>query len=195
MSAHNVTTELYFDNISNADTDDRKSEQERTPEDIREHRETQRRIQRPTTASSRKSYISCATCKELGSPKERCKHYSYLEPKVADSTDHQTETTTPVTPRARSATKASQRGNEDCIRYPRGCSNAPHPIHKMQLPLLSGLRRSKNIDAIVSRLYRPTKAIPIYGRKSSLVYGSTSRSKSAVLPRGKRREALPPPTV
>ena len=137
------------------------------------------RVRRPTTASSLKRYDTCLTCRELGESSERCKHYDYRDTRPSSSK----QTVDNIVRRMRLSTKASAKGTEGCLRYPRSRSFTHHDT---TLPLVSGLKRSKNIDTIVARLYSPTKSIPIHGRKSSLV--SRPRPISTVPTASQRRE-------
>ena len=118
--------------------------------DVTSHKKTIAKLQRPTTATLAKTLNTCHLCYDHENKKEEAEpdafDYDYSDDKVVP-----TEELEFIVERMMQPTLSSKHGGGSV------CQKVPVYIDEVKirenLPLLSGLRRSKNVKEITARLY------------------------------------------
>lgn len=122
----------------------RKFTRSRTQE---EQSRAQVNVRRPTSATLSKIVGVCHICDEDGTKKETdVFEYDYGDYRKVSPKEVQA-----ITERVRSATMASRGSDEICRKYQ--SSTSMSMSQRKELPLISGLARSRNVDEINIRLY------------------------------------------
>ena len=123
------------------------------PKTTADYRKFMHRITRPTTASRSKHF--CVHCDD---PDLQC----YMDLDFCDEQQASREEIDDIVSRCQTPTVASLRGIPECKRKPqRRCLSHSQ---RDQLPLVSGMPRSRDVDEIVQRLYASTHAIHVHRR-------------------------------
>lgn len=135
---------------------DKSSEQATTPsipltgEALATHHKRLQRLSRPTTASSLKRLGACGYCddKEID-----CEKFdAQLESERETEPRYTPEEYSRAVKRSQTPTHASLNGRYSCSKYPFEATESK--LRQEELPLISGLARSQNVEEITSRLYR-----------------------------------------
>ena len=121
-------------------------------EEQQERLKSRMRILRQTTSSRGKRVTECPFCDDPAMHRSCVFDLDYSEDRIASSEEVES-----IISRVSSSTHASGGGVTPCSRSI-SCNGHRHGDN---LPLISGLKRSKNVDEIVSRLFTPTKCRPV----------------------------------